>query len=64
MRLVSLVKSLFDVDTIFSVSMGEICKICHSELDENKGGFTGRSAKCEKCKTKNKRETNLKKLGI
>lgn len=56
--------SLFDSETLFSISVGEICESCHKELDIENGGFSGKPSKCKDCQIVLDRESKLKKLGI
>lgn len=69
MRIIKYIKSLFetkyvskyDEDLYFSISIGEVCEICHVELPPY---YKGEPTKCETCEKQLNRESKLKEIGI
>ena len=73
MKLVQYIKSLFepkyiskyDEELRFSISIGEVCEVCHEQIDYYKGvGYKGEPTKCETCEKQINRESKLKEIGI
>lgn len=69
MKLVQYIKSLFepkyiskyDEELRFSISIGEVCEVCHVELLSY---YKGEPTKCETCEKQINRESKLKEIGI